>query len=196
MHVAKESPVIFTTASTAPWKGFHITMRAFALIKKYYPNATLKVAGIDEWTPSFSNCFKGGYNQYLKILQNELYLSNSVEYLGKLSEKDLLANMYSADVFVVSSFIESYCLALAEALSIGVPTVSSNTSALPELINDEETGFLYPIGDYYVCASKIIRLIEDNNLKKSLSLKSSQQYRNTHKPIDIVNQQIKTYLEI
>lgn len=193
LHQFNESPVIFTTTSTEPRKGLHVTLEAFKLVKSRYPKASLIVAGMNRWKP---NLLRGGYEKYIFYKIKDLGLDDSVILLGNVTEDALLENMYKADVFVNSSFIETYCLALAEALAIGVPSVVSYSSALPELIVEGETGFLYPVGDRFVCAAKIIKLLSDSALSKSISLHSSEWYRKEKNEKKVVNMQVETYLSI
>lgn len=193
VHKENEDPVIFTTTSPEPRKGFHVTFDAFKLVKNIYPNAKLYVAGMSKWKP---NLFRGGYNKYIYNRIKDLNIEDSVMFLGNLGEAELLENMYLADVFVISSFIETYCLALAEALAVGVPIVSSYSSALPELVRHGETGFLVPMGDKYDCAAKIELLLSDNNLKYKFSHAASSSYRIEKDAKEIVTGQISTYKEI
>lgn len=193
VHENNENPVIFTITSDTPYKGLHITLDAFKLVKGTYPKAKLIVAGINKWTPSF---IRGGYEKYIYYKIKELDLVDSVELLGNVDENVLLENMYKADVFINSSFVETYCLALAEALALGVPSVVSYSSALSELIVEGQTGLLYPVGDFFVCASKILQLLSDNELCKEISVNSSNWYRKEKNEGEIVKKQINTYLNI
>ena len=47
-----------------------------------------------------------------------------------------------ADVLLFPSRLEGFGYAVAEAMACGVPVVASNTSSLPELVDDGETGRL------------------------------------------------------
>jgi L-malate glycosyltransferase len=75
----------------------------------------------------------------------ELDLQKDVCFLGK---QDGLENLLSsADVFLMPSQSESFGLSALEAMSCGVPVVSTSVGGLPELIVHNEVGFIAEIGD-------------------------------------------------
>lgn len=191
-HQYKDNPVIFTIANV-PRKGLHVTLKAVAIIKEKYPNVELRVAGMTQPRRSF---FKGGYGPYIQNLVDELGLEKNVNFLGFIEEKKIIDNLYQSDVFIISSFIETYSLALAEALALGVPSVAAYSSALPELIKNGETGFLYPMGDEYMCACYATRLICDRDLSKSFSQNASTWYRTERSTEAAANQQVTIYKKI
>jgi glycosyltransferase involved in cell wall biosynthesis len=56
-----------------------------------------------------------------------------------------------------------------EAMACGVPTVSSNTGGIPELIIHGETGFLEDVGDTERMAEDVLKLLRDVELYKRVS---------------------------
>lgn len=192
-HTEPPHPIIFSIASVQPYKGVHVTLKAFSHVVKKYSNAELRIAGLGIKESKYRNV---GYVNYLLKLINEYNIKGNVTFLGNLDEHGLISEMRNADVFVNSSFVESYCLALAEALSFGMPCVASYTSALTELIQDEETGLFFPIGDDMVCASRIIRLLGDPELRKHLANNASTTFREKIDPKRIVRQQVSIYISM
>lgn len=193
VHKYQGHPVLFTTTSSIPYKGLHVTIKAFHIIKSMHPNAVLKIAGMNAWKP---NLIRGGYSKYIYYLVKELGLQDSIFFLGNLNEKEMLNEMYGADVFVLSSYIESYCLALAEALSIGLPCVVAYSTALPELVKDKENGLLYPVGDHYTCACRIDYYLENPEFSNKVSETSSISYRTGHSSQSAVEMQMTTYKQL
>ena len=191
-HQYKDKPVIFTIANV-PRKGLHVTLKAVAIIKEKYPNVELRVAGMTRPQQSF---FKGGYGSYIRKMVSDLELETNVNFLGFIEEKTLIENLYQSDVFIISSFIETYSLALAEALALGVPSVAAYSSALPELVENGETGFLYPVGDEYMCAYQVLKLLGDKELSERISLNASTWYRKEKSVESAANQQINIYKKI
>ena len=193
VHEENEDPILFTTTSSLPYKGLHVTLKALSLLRIKYPTIKLYVAGMKSWNP---NLIRGGYTKYIYNLVKELNLEDAVVFLGNINEEEMKKYMYQADVFVISSFVESYCLALAEGLAIGVPTVASYSTALTELINNGENGLLYPVGDYYICASKISYILDNFEFAKKISDKSSTSYRKHRSNDNAVKMQLDTYQAI
>jgi glycosyltransferase involved in cell wall biosynthesis len=111
-----------------------------------------------------------------KIL--DLRLEESVYLKGY--EHCLITRLASSSIFVLSSLYEGFGLVIVEAMSCGVPVVSTACPCGPkDIISEGENGYLVPVGDRSALADRISRLIEDSNLRKQMgasALKTSQQY--------------------
>ena len=193
LHVSKGSGVLLTTTSAITYKGLHFLFLSMRHVIKVYPDVTLRIAGICIKDRKYRNSAYVNYLLYLIKLYN---LEQNIVFLGNLDEYELKAEMYGADVFICSSYSESYCLALAEALSIGVPSIAPYTSALPELISEGNDGYFYPINDEYVCADRILKLLTDKDLRLQFSMQSSIKMRQKIVPAKIAEDQAKTYKTI
>jgi len=75
----------------------------------------------------------------------DLGVYGDVRFLGKQEPVEEILNI--ADVFLMPSGSESFGLAALEAMACGVPVVAPNNGGLPELVLDDETGFLFELGD-------------------------------------------------
>ncbi|MGE5243222.1 MAG: N-acetyl-alpha-D-glucosaminyl L-malate synthase BshA [Betaproteobacteria bacterium] len=67
-------------------------------------------------------------------------LAGSVRFVGE--QHDLVKWLSSADLFLLPSAQESFGLAALEAMACGVPVVASAVGGLPEVIEDDVTGYL------------------------------------------------------
>ena len=79
-----------------------------------------------------------------------------------------------ATLFVMPSLIEAQSLATMEAMACGLPIVASNKGALPELVKDEENGFLVDGLNPEEMATAVLKIINDSNLQRKFSLKSKE----------------------
>lgn len=168
---------IFTsTSSIIPYKGLHILIYAISILKKQYPKTKLFIAG-----PISKGIRESGYSIFIKKLSKKLGIEDSVIWLGSLNGKEIIKEMHKANVVVVPSFIESYCLALDESLTLGVPTVVSYSGAMPEFSLNKGNVFYFPPNDEVMCANhieKIFNKIEfekenSNDLVKRISLQNN-----------------------
>jgi len=97
-------------------------------------------------------------------------INNVNIYKVNTMDKTALVKFLSdKDIFISSSFYDTFSIATAECMSLGlVPIVTSNTG-ISELISDGENGFIVNHGDTSALAEKINLLLEDKNLRKKLS---------------------------
>lgn len=90
------------------------------------------------------------------------------ESLGK-NRFDVLNFFCIADIFALPSFFEGLPIAILEAMALGIPTISTNITAIPEAIKHFETGILVEPGDSDALASAILDLKRDGSLRENLS---------------------------
>ena len=74
---------------------------------------------------------------------------------------------FDSDFFVLPTLGDCLPMALAEAGAAGLPTVSTNVAAIPELVKDGETGFIVPPGDEEALFRAMRSLIEDPALRRA-----------------------------
>lgn len=142
--------VFTSTSSIVSYKGLHVLVDAIAILKKRYPKIRLCIAGKVR-----SGLREEGYSKWLKRKIKYLGINENISWLGSMDAKNLVLQMHKANVVVVPSFIESYCNALNEALTVGVPTVASFAGGMPELAIHEKTALFFPPGDATMCANAI-----------------------------------------
>lgn len=82
---------------------------------------------------------------------------------------DLLSVYKTIDVFLMTSITEGLPNTMLEALSMGLPVVSTNVGGVSELMVDDETGFLCKAKDVACLADKTIRIIKSKELRESIS---------------------------
>lgn len=109
-------------------------------------------------------------------LCRQLGLCEDIKFLGKQqSVEELLA---VSDLFLLPSGSESFGLAALEAMACGVPVISSNTGGIPEVNEDDYSGYLCPVGAIEEMAEKAIYLLSDadrlNQFSKQAILQASR----------------------
>ena len=185
------SNVIFTSiSSNAPYKGMHTLIDAVSILKKSFPNVKLLIAGYVG-----SGLRESGYVKFLKkkIVTNGLI--DNVIWLGPQNEEEIVTILSTSHVAVFPSLIESYGVAVAESLSLGVPTITSYSGALPEQGIDGESILFFPPGDTYVCAYKIKKIFDSNSIAERLSKNASKYNRNITNN-EIAKIQLSIYKEV
>jgi glycosyltransferase involved in cell wall biosynthesis len=98
---------------------------------------------------------------------------NQIHHLNYLSD-ELVALFYAqADAFVYPSYYEGFGLPVLEAMTLGTPVVTSNTSSLPEVAGDAAL-FVNP-DDFRQLADAILQVISNSNLRNQLIQKGKAQ---------------------
>jgi N-acetyl-alpha-D-glucosaminyl L-malate synthase BshA len=76
--------------------------------------------------------------------------------------------MQAADIGLVTSELESFCLSILEGMCFGCPSVSTRVGGIPEVIEDNASGMLVPFGDAEALARSIESLIRDPQRRRAL----------------------------
>jgi N-acetyl-alpha-D-glucosaminyl L-malate synthase BshA len=135
------------------------TIRIFEKVQKQIPSKLVLVGD----GPDRSECER---------LCRQLELYDKVRFLGK--QDGLVEILASSDLFLIPSQSESFGLAALEAMSCGLPVISSSVGGLPELVKHNETGYIAEIGDVSRMAKYSIELLS-NEKKYKLFSESARQ---------------------
>ncbi len=99
----------------------------------------------------------------------QLQLDRQIQLTGALNQQAVREQFASADVFVLPSLAEGIPVVLMEAMSSGVPCVSTPVNGIPELIQHERTGLLAVPGDVDSLTTQLRRLILEPELRRTLA---------------------------
>lgn len=143
-----------------------MAIKVLEILKRDYPDASLCMVG-PEKDGSMSSC-----KEYVK--QNEL----NVVFTGKLKKKDWAKLSCDYDFFINTTNIDNTPISVIEAMSLGLPVISTGVGGMPVLIEDGEDGLLVAENDEAAMAKKIIGLIENPQVATNLSLKARQKVEN------------------
>jgi glycosyltransferase involved in cell wall biosynthesis len=102
------------------------------------------------------------YEKGIDVLKkSESQIKGKVVYCLDRSWQDAMLIMKSSDVVVVPSRMESLPTTIKEAFFLKVPVVATNVGGIPELIKNNETGFLIPSNDPQKLAESVNKLLEN-----------------------------------
>lgn len=111
--------------------GVDYTLRAFALIKRSCPEATLDIAGT------------GSQEGRLRELAQALQL-DGVRFLGGVTADDMPAVLQGADILLNSSLIDNQPLSILEAMAAGLAVVTTGVGDIVNMVEDGVTGTIVP----------------------------------------------------
>ena len=155
-------------------------IRAAALILKQFPETHFVLAGVGE------------IRSQLEQLVVELDLRDNFHFPGWLDEADKL--LCAMDVFVSASETESFGLAIVEAMAAGTAVVATATEGAQEVIEDQKSGVLVPIGDVKQIAESVINLLKDPEKRRTIATQSAQSAAKRFSLTRMVDEIEKVYL--
>jgi glycosyltransferase involved in cell wall biosynthesis len=92
--------------------------------------------------------------------------TNDIRFLGFVAGADLPALYSAADLFVYPSLYEGFGLPLVEAMACGTPVITSNVSAMPEVVGD--AAVLVSPDDVASIADAMETVLGDSSLRATL----------------------------
>jgi len=95
-------------------------------------------------------------------------------YLGKLSQEDIVKNMHECDCLILPSLFEGFGLVIPEAMATGTPVIASTSSAGPDIIRPGIDGFLVEPCDTDDLAGKIEWLASNKDKVPEMGRAASQ----------------------
>lgn len=108
------------------------------------------------------------------FFQRELEVNLSDKRIVWIDYLDSLDAFKLIDIFVQPSIQEGLGIALLEAMACGKAVVASRTGGIPSVIDDGRDGLLVPPQDSKSLAQAILRLIQEENLRRCLGLAARQ----------------------
>ena len=162
---------LLCVATLNPGKGHEILIRALAMVPRR--NWRLTCAGSLDRHPATV--------ERVRATLREDGLEDRVSLVGELDPAALAACYDSADLFVLATLHETYGMAVAEALARGLPVVSTETGAIPELVEeqrarsgvrlqpDQPAGLLVPPGDADALADALSLVLGDARVRERLA---------------------------
>lgn len=169
----RQVPVIMCAANLLEVKGHRYLLQALRLIRDMGIHVSLKLAGVGALQPE------------LEALVRSLGLERDVEFLGHVDQQHLLA-LYeegAVDLFVLASVDlgnghhEGVPVCLMEAMSHGIPVVSTKTGSIEELV-DPSLGLTVPDKDAAALAKAITDLVSQPLLYNDISRRMTEIIRN------------------
>ena len=126
-NIPENAYVLFTAARLTHQKNHALMLDAFKRIADEQPDAYLVIAG------------DGALRKEIEAQIRELRLAGRVVLLGE--QLDVFRYYAIADLFVLTSRHEGFCIAVMEALAFGMPAVSTRVAGVNEYLQDGKNGF-------------------------------------------------------
>ena len=141
--------IVSSVGRVTQLKDYETFIKAIFLVKKEIPNIkALIVGGV--------RSDKEEYLNSLKKLVKELALEDNISFTGSQSK---IAEIYTLSDIVVSSSKkpESFGRAVAEAIAMNTPVITTNHGGVKDIIIENINGFFFEVGDNKQLALNIIK---------------------------------------
>ena len=138
-------------------KGLPVTLRAFAVFLRKYPNATLTIAG------------EGPLLGELQKLARELNIERRVSFTGFISQEQLRDIYYRTHIFVHPSQtgrdgnVEGIPNSMLEAMASGLPVFATDHGGIPEAVENGVSGVLVRERDHEALANALLTATQDSD---------------------------------
>jgi len=133
-------------------------IRAIPLVIHDFPNQQFVIAGV-----------RGDAFQELQELVIELKVERNIQFPGRISNQDKLDYFRKSKIYVQPTIHEAFGVAIAEAMSCGIPVITSKNTAVPEVVAD--CGIYIDPDDPIELAKQIKLLLSETQLRNTLGEK-------------------------
>lgn len=179
LQLAPDSLIVGTLARLEPSKGVVDLLAAVSKLKKCWPNLTTLIAGVGSQRAALEQeTLRLGLTDHVRFLS---YVPDAREFYGLL------------DIFVLPSYWEAFGLVATEAMAMGKPVVATRVGGLPEVVSDEETGLIVPMGDPSALATAIKRLLDDKHLREQMGAAGRNRVKTVFSITRMADQTIALY---
>lgn len=124
----------------------------------------------------------------------QLDVQEHVAFVGKQAK--IVDYMAIADVFLLPSEEESFGLAALEAQACEVPVIATRIGGIPEVVTDNETGFLSNIGDIEKMSDDALKFVKDDDLRRAFGARGRELAIARYSSEKIIPQYINFYEKI
>lgn len=165
--IGRDEFVALYVARFQAFKNHALLLEAFARFAKGRPASRLVLAG------------SGPLREQCEQQAAELGIAGQVLFLGETPYGDLPGVYAAADVGVISSDYESFCFAAIEAMSSGLPVLTTDCAWVPRLVADG-AGLVVPVGDAAALAAGLAKLADNPALRRRMGATGRQQVLERH----------------
>ena len=126
------------------------------------------------------NFYWAGDGPYIDRILSELSKFKNFKWMGRLEYPEKVRKFLSSvDIYALVSGMDNAPLTLKEAQLLEKPVVASNVGGIPEMMIDEETGFLVREGDHQGWIEKLSKILNDKDLSESMGKRGKKFVQDT-----------------
>jgi len=139
------------------YKGVDQLVEALPEIKVKFPNIKLILIGDGE-----------EYKKKLFEKAKKLKVKDDIIFEGQVDENKKMELLSMLDLFILPSKIEGFGIVMLEAMSQGIPIISTKTDGGKFLIKEGSNGFLYNFGNKKALIRRVLEILKNEKLRKKI----------------------------
>lgn len=163
--------IIMSVQRVDPKSGHEQLIKALPLVKKTIPNAKLVFVGGDSLSNKLSKD-RAIIRKNVDKLIKKLGLEKDVIFTGTIDYHKLPEVYNAIDVNTLCSKNEGFGLAVTEGMACGKPMIGTRVGGIPIQVKHGKNGYLVEVGDYKDTAEKIVKILQDQDLKEKMGSES------------------------
>jgi glycosyltransferase involved in cell wall biosynthesis len=175
-------------------KGADIVLRAFARACEQRPSLSLVLVGPDRGLKQPG----GDVVHFDEFVRNELPLEvrSNIRFLGTQSQDQLTRLRCQSGVMIVASRFENFPYSIAEAMSVGMPVLASDSFGNSELVRDGVDGRIVPIGDIAATAEAILEMTANPARLAEMGAAARKSVADRLDPVLVATESLKLYRQV
>jgi len=135
----------------------------------------------------------GGEVELFRNKAVEMGISGHTIFLGSVEDAVRIKLLQEADIFLLPSHAEGQPIAILEAMSAGLPVISSTVGSIPEVVM-EKNGFLIPPGDLELLQRYLSILVRDGKLRENMGRNNALEAKYKFQVERVINQIDEIYM--
>ncbi len=135
------------------------------------------------------------YFDSLKKLVNELGVPDRITFAGKVADEEIRDFYCACDAFLFPNEMQTWGLAVLEAMACGCPVLVSQGAAVHEVLTDNENAILFPARAPKALAEKIDLLATQPQLRQKIAQAGMTLVRTTYNWEQFANQIIRIFAQ-
>lgn len=163
-----QTPILLTIARLVKRKGHDIVLQALETVWEKHPDLVYVIIG------------DGPERDRLREIAQKSARPNQVKFAGEVNDETVACWLATAAIFIMTPHskkagdVEGYGIVYLESGLSGLPVIGSDNGAVSKSVLNEVNGLLVSENDVAGTAAAIIRLLDDENLRKQLGEKGRE----------------------
>lgn len=176
--------LVISVARLVPNKGHAHLLAAIPQVLARVPDTVFAFVG------------DGGQRGALQAQVNDMGLAEHVRLLGSLRPTTVFVLLKIATAFINSSLAEGLPMSLVEAMAAGLPVVATAVGGVPELVEDQVTGYLVPPRSPEALAEALTSVLTDPQKRRQMGEAAQRKSLERHHPSNVARRHEELYLKL